>query len=159
MKRETRSELPCHRVILNESAAAENLARCHISHEGVAGSRRSDTPLTTYPPIIFIGGMADAVAPSRLSAAEALTVIREIAVDSGRIVLIPHAKKRSAQRSISRRQVERCCQKGTITEGPYPNAKGRWRATLYRHAAGEEVKCVVAIQSAIRLIVITAFCA
>jgi hypothetical protein len=101
--------------------------------------------------------MADVVSPSRLSAAEALTVIREIAVDSARIVLIPHAKKRSAQRSISRRQIERCCQEGTITEGPFLNGKGQWQATLYRHAAGEEVTCVVAIEWAVRLIVITAF--
>src|SRR5271163_663036 len=138
-------------------AAAEVLVCCHVDHVEAAGSGRSDTPLTICPPIIFIGGMADVVAPPRLSAAEALTVIREIAVDSGRIVLIPHAKKRSAQRSISRRQVERCCQKGTITEGPFLNAKGQWQATLYRHAAGEEVTCVVAIEWATHLIVITAF--
>ena len=44
-----------------------------------------------------------------------------------------------------------------MTEGPFLNAKGQWQVTLYRHAAGEEVTCLVAIEWATRLIVITTF--
>ncbi|MBV8444096.1 MAG: DUF4258 domain-containing protein [Hyphomicrobiales bacterium] len=88
---------------------------------------------------------------------EALAVIRELAADSSRIVVVGHARKRGRERSISRRQIERCCQKGTIIEGPFRNAHGHWQVSLFRHAAGEEITCAVAIEWRERLIVITAF--
>jgi hypothetical protein len=42
-------------------------------------------------------------------------------------------------------------------EGPFRNAKGHWQASLFRHAAGEEITCVVAIEWAERLVVVTVF--
>jgi hypothetical protein len=96
-------------------------------------------------------------APAILSRDEALAVIRELAADSSRIVVIGHARRRGRERSISRRQIERCCQRGTITEGPFRNAHGHWQVSLFRHAAGEEITCVVAIEWRTRLIVVTTF--
>ena len=69
--------------------------------------------------------------PVKLSPAAALAVIREIAADSSRVVLVPHARKRGRQREISWRQIVRCCQKGTLQEGPFVNGHGHWQATLF----------------------------
>jgi hypothetical protein len=95
------------------------------------------------------------VVPLALSAPAALRMIREIAVESDNIILIGHAKGRGRQRRISRSQVEACVRKGTIIEGPFMNDHHNWQVTLYRHAAGEEMKCAVAIDWPSRLIVIT----
>jgi hypothetical protein len=48
-------------------------------------------------------------------------------------------------------------QRGTIREGPFLNRFGHWQMNLFRHAAGEEVTCVVAIDWAARVLVINAF--
>lgn len=93
--------------------------------------------------------------PVRLTAGDAQRKIREIAANSDHIIIVDHGRKRAAQRSITRRQIERCLQKGTIQEGPFLNEKGNWQATIYRHAAGETRTCVVAIDWPNRIIVIT----
>jgi hypothetical protein len=100
--------------------------------------------------------MADVV-PLTLTAAHALKVVRQLAANTNNIVIIPHARKRGKQRRINRRQVELCVQKGTICEGPFLNQKGNWQVNLYRHAAGEEMECVVAIDWGLSLIVVTVF--
>ena len=84
-------------------------------------------------------------------------MIRELAADTSRIVIIPYGKRKSRRRGITRRQIELCVQKGTITEGPFVNLKGNWQVNLYRHAAGEELTCVVAIDWATKVLVINAF--
>lgn len=81
--------------------------------------------------------MSGDVIPLALAEAAALRVIREIAADTGNIVILDHAKKQCAKRRISRRQVEMCIQRGTVAEGPFLNAHGHWQVTLFRHAAGE----------------------
>jgi hypothetical protein len=97
------------------------------------------------------------IVPLRLTTNQALRMIRELSADSQNIVVIGHAKKRRHQRRVSRRQIELCVQRGTITEGPFLNQKGHWQVNLYRHAAGEELTCTVAIEWATRLIVVTVF--
>lgn len=84
-------------------------------------------------------------------------MIREIALDSGNIVIVSHAKKRGRQRRITRPQIEACIRKGTIQEGPFLNAYNNWQVTMYRHAAGEEMHCAVAIDWPSKLIVITVY--
>jgi hypothetical protein len=101
--------------------------------------------------------MAAEVVPLELSPASALRIIREIARDTRNIIVIGHGRERGGQRGITRRQMERCVQMGTITEGPLFNLKGNWQVNLYRHAAGEEVTCVVAIEWPSRLLIISAF--
>jgi hypothetical protein len=97
------------------------------------------------------------VVPLRLTAPRAIQIIRELAVDTNKIVVLPYGKRRTGERKITRRQVELCVQKGTITEGPFLNQHGNWQVNLYRHAAGEEITCVVAIDWVHRLLVINAF--
>jgi hypothetical protein len=102
--------------------------------------------------------MSDAVViPLKLTAQAALRKIREIAADSNNIVVLSHAAKRSRQRKISRILVERCVRKGTVSEGPFLNQHGHWQVNLYRHAAGEEITCTVAIEWATKVLVITVF--
>jgi hypothetical protein len=97
----------------------------------------------------------DAEQPPNLTAPKALKVIREIGAETENIVVVPHGKKRARQRSVTRRQIELCVQRGTIQEGPVLNDKGHWQVTLYRHAAGEELWCVVAIDWPVKVVIIT----
>lgn len=99
----------------------------------------------------------DEAPPRHLSAGAALRIVRDIASDTGNIVVVTHARKRQVERRITRRQIELCVQKGSITEGPFMNAHGNWQVTVFRHAAGEELTCVVAIDWPSRLIVVTAY--
>lgn len=98
--------------------------------------------------------MSDAAAPLHLSAPAALKVIREIAAETNRIVVLKHARKR---KRINRRQIELCVQKGVITEGPFRNIRGNWQVTMCRRAAGEELKCAVVIEWATNVVVISAY--
>jgi len=93
----------------------------------------------------------------RMSPPAALKMIRQLATDSDRIVVVPHAKKRQIERSITRRQIEVCVRSGYIDEGPSLNEHGNWQVTMRCYSAGEELACVVAIDWPNRLIVITTF--
>jgi hypothetical protein len=85
-------------------------------------------------------------------------LVRHLAADSSRIVILDHCRKRMLSRRVTRRQIELCLQKGTISEGPVRNPRGNWQMNLYRHAAGEELTCTVAFESGNnRLVVITVF--
>lgn len=97
------------------------------------------------------------IVPLQLTPHACQRMIRELAADSDRIVIVPHARRRQRQRHVTRRQVELCLQRGTIQEGPFINAQGDWQANVYRHASGEELMCTVAIQWGEKLIVITVF--
>jgi hypothetical protein len=81
------------------------------------------------------------VQPDELSPADALKIVRALASDTDNIVLIPYGKRRTTQRKIERRPIERCVQRGTIIEGPFLNQHGNWQMNMYRHAAGEELTC------------------
>src|SRR5260370_42344928 len=74
--------------------------------------------------------------PDDLSRHDDLRIIRLLAEDSNKIVVIPYGRKKTAMRNITRRQIELCVQKGTPNEGPFLNSHGHWQMNLYRHAAG-----------------------
>ncbi len=95
--------------------------------------------------------------PESLSSAEALEVIRLIAADGSRIFVVDHARRRQRERLVTRRQIELCCQRGTIVEGPFVNGRGNWQVSLFRHAAGEVITCAVAVEWPEALIVVTVF--
>lgn len=77
-----------------------------------------------------------------------LADIRDIAADTANILtFLPGPARKAKMRGITRRQIELCCQKGTLEEGPFRNERGLWQATLFRHAAGEELRCVVVIEN------------
>ncbi|MFS8037710.1 DUF4258 domain-containing protein [Xanthobacter sp. AM11] len=101
--------------------------------------------------------MSADVVPLTLTPHAALRMIREIAENTANIVVLDHAKKQCNRRGISRRQIEMCVQRGTIQEGPFLNSHGQWQVTLFRHAAGDELCCPVAIDWPNKVLVITAF--
>ena len=124
----------------------------------VRGSGRyGANPVAKRPSAYHIDRCMPERAPASLGSVKALKVIRELASDSRNIVVIGHGRKRQRQRNITRRQIELCLQRGSIVEGPFVNRHGHWQVTMFRHAAGEEVNCVVAIEWAARLLVITLF--
>lgn len=85
---------------------------------------------------------------ARLQPVPTLADIRKIAEDTGNIKThLPGPARKAKQRGITRRQIELCCQRGTIEEGPFANEKGDWQISLIRHAAGEEMRCVVVIKN------------
>ncbi len=95
--------------------------------------------------------------PDDLNDWDALKIVRVIATDTDRIVVISYENTKSKKRKISRRQIELCVQKGTIAEGPCVNSHGHWQMNLSRHAAGEQVICIVAIDWATKVLVINSF--
>jgi len=96
--------------------------------------------------------------PDRLNDADAIRLVRKLAADSNNIVVIRHARKRQAQRSITRIQIERCVRRGTITEGPFINRHGNWQMNLTTaNSQVEQITCTVAIEWATRIVVITTF--
>ena len=99
--------------------------------------------------------MDDNVVPMKMRPATALRMIRKLAADSDRIVIVNHAAKRQRERSITRKQIEFCMQSGFIAEGPFMNDFGNWQVTLCCRHAGDELTCVVAIDWPSQLIVIT----
>lgn len=75
-----------------------------------------------------------------------LSEVREIAADSANIVVLDGPKRKARIRGITRKQVELCCQKGTFIEGPFRNERHDWQVTMFRHAAGEEIRVVVILK-------------
>lgn len=97
--------------------------------------------------------MTAEIVPLRLTADHALRVIRDLAADSNNIVVLNHALRHG----VTRRQIETCARKGTIVEGPFLNARGNWQVTMQRHAAGEEIQCVIAIEWKTHIIAISSY--
>lgn len=102
----------------------------------------------------MIGGMA--VTPM-FNPVTILAEIKRIAEDSGNIVLLAHGWKRSRQRRITRPQIEACIRKGYVEEGPFVNPHGNWQVTMCRRVAGEEVRCVIAVDLPSKILVITTY--
>lgn len=97
------------------------------------------------------------VVPMTMTLAIAQKLIRELAADSSKVVLVGHGKKRGRQRAINFAQALKCLQRGTVSEGPYQTAAGDWRCNVFRHAAGEEMTCVVEFDLPRGLLIITVF--
>jgi uncharacterized protein DUF4258 len=93
--------------------------------------------------------------PDKLSSAEAIRLVRELASDSANVELTHHCRARMYARDITLRQILGCLQKGIITEGPAIDTYGNWKMNIYRAADG--LTCSVAIGWPSRLIVITVF--
>jgi hypothetical protein len=88
------------------------------------------------------------VKPLKLSDHSFTKMLRAIAVDSDRVVLTKHAKKRMKQRRISLAQVLVCLRKGRIVEPAHMTIQGDWKATVEHHYAGDAVRVSVVIERA-----------
>jgi hypothetical protein len=97
------------------------------------------------------------VVPLKMSAPVALSHIRELAQSTANIVVLRHAVERQEERNVSRRQIELCIQTGYISEGPFLNDHKNWQVTMCGYHAGEELTCVVAIEWASKLLIITVY--
>lgn len=96
-----------------------------------------------------------------MSPVEAKRLISQIASESGRVFIIPHAQSQMKKRGIDRLDVQRCLINGTIDEGPYRHniASTNWRVRMAGVISGEKLTVVaeIAERNAEQIIVITAF--
>lgn len=71
--------------------------------------------------------------------------IAEIAADSSRVVILPHAKKRMRQRHVLITQVLYVLRRGYVVEPAHLDIHGCWKCTLECLAAGDRIKVAAAI--------------
>lgn len=71
--------------------------------------------------------------------------IRQIAADSGRIIITKHAKQRMRQRRISLTQVIECLLKGRVVENAHIDIDGDWTGKIEHQYAGDRISVAVAI--------------
>jgi hypothetical protein len=95
--------------------------------------------------------------PLSLSKPKALSLVRELAKDSGNVVFSDHALKRMRQRRVTPQMVLQCLLRGVIVEGPVLSLKGTWELAMQRMAAGEKLRVALAIDLPSRLIIITVY--
>ena len=99
----------------------------------------------------------DSAMPAKLSKAEAIRIVRELATDADRVVPVQHARKRMKERGITITQIIRVVRAGFIDGEPWLDEHGNWRVTMIGNPAGAQVTVGVAIEWRTRLLVITVF--
>ena len=80
-----------------------------------------------------------------LTKAAAEKLLRELALDSSKVVFSKHANGRGNQRKISHLQILECLRKGRIFEGPAKAIKGNWELKVTYLSAGEPINVVAAL--------------
>lgn len=95
--------------------------------------------------------------PLTLSKPKALSLVRELAGDSGNVIFSNHALRRMRQRRVTPKMVLQCLLLGMIVEGPVLGLKGTWELAIQRMAAGERLRVALAIDLPSRLIIITVY--
>lgn len=97
----------------------------------------------------------------RLNDANALKLLREIAKDSGRVIVLKHAKSRMRERRITLPQVLEVLRKGALSEPASLDIHGNWKVTVQCKSCGELVTVAGAIDITKnpreRVLVITVF--
>ena len=66
--------------------------------------------------------------------------IAEIAKDSSKVIILPHAKQRMCRRKINRRQVDQVLLHGKVVEHAHRDIYGNWKCTLEAVIAGDRIK-------------------
>lgn len=82
----------------------------------------------------------------RLSRPDAQRILREAAEDSRVGFEERHCRERMVERGVTEEDVLRCLLLGRIVEGPALNARGNWKMTVHRFAAGEALDVVAVIE-------------
>jgi len=99
--------------------------------------------------------------PYRLNDANALKLLREVAKDSGRVVLLRHARQRMKQRQITLAQVLTVLRTGSLAESAACDLHGNWKMTVRGMTCGQSVSVACAIEMqeepGKRVLVITLF--
>jgi hypothetical protein len=71
--------------------------------------------------------------------------IAEIAADSSRVVLMPHAKRRMRQRRVLITQVLHVLRRGHVVEPAHLDINGCWKCTLECLVSGDRIKVAAAV--------------
>jgi hypothetical protein len=71
--------------------------------------------------------------------------IAQVAADSSKVLVSPHAKKQMLRRKISRTQVDQVLLKGFVVEHAHLNIKGNWQCTLRCRTGGDDIKVAAAL--------------
>ena len=95
--------------------------------------------------------------PMPLNDANALKLLREIAADSSRVVVLKHAAARMAKRHITLPMVLDCLRGGSVEEPPALDQHGNWKLTVWRRVAGKDLRVAAAIDLPHRVVVITVY--
>ena len=93
----------------------------------------------------------------QLTRPKALTLVRQLAADSGNVVFVTHALRRMKLRKISPKEVIGCLLRGVIVEGPALGIKGTWELAMERTGAERRLHVALAIDLPKRLVVITVY--
>ena len=88
---------------------------------------------------------ADNVLKMDLTKAAAEKLLRQLAMDSSKVVFSKHARGRRDQRKISQIQILECLRKGRMIEGPAKAVKGNWECKVTYLSAGEPINVVAAL--------------
>ena len=84
--------------------------------------------------------------PYRLNDANARKLLREIAGDSARVVLLPHARQRMKQRQITLVQVLAVLRNGNLAEPAALDMYGNWKVTVKGMVCGQLITAACAIE-------------
>ena len=99
--------------------------------------------------------------PYRLNDANALKLLRDVAKDSGRVVLLPHARKRMKERQITLAQVLTVLRTASLAESAACDLYGNWKMTVKGMTCGQSITAACAIEMqeepGKRVLVITLF--
>lgn len=71
--------------------------------------------------------------------------IAQIAADSSRVVILPHAKQRMRKRRILLPQILHCLRLGNVIEPAHLDIKGCWKCTLEILSSGDLVRVAAAL--------------
>ena len=78
-------------------------------------------------------------------------------VNAGRLKFSQHVLRDHPERDITPLEVRECILRGTLQSMPVLTIKGDWKAEFFRHAAGQGLTVVVALQVETRVVVVTAY--
>ena len=85
--------------------------------------------------------------------------VRELATDSGNVIVVDHARQRMVARDIALDEVLRVLRCGTCEEEPQQGHGSDLRARMVGKTTGREIVVAVAVATLNRLVVVTAWLA
>ena len=72
--------------------------------------------------------------------------IAQVAKDSSKVFITPHATARMERRKVTRKQVNQVLMKGRVVEHAHLNIHGNWQCSLEEIIAGDRIKVAAALE-------------
>ena len=91
----------------------------------------------------------------KLNAARAQAQVRELAQDTGTIILTDHARERMEQRGFVMRDLLRILRTGYVDDAPIGLREGDWQCKMTQQVGGREAGAVTIIVQAQQLVIRT----